>query len=148
MSLRGAQRRGNLTACVTELLRHAHNVVPYGATRNLDAKTWVVRHYPLTNSRSLTHRKDQPMYHTHEMVYIQDVKHYENGGSWTGSWKGVRYRCTPAKDDDGKITSVQVEVWLSNLCYELSQIVETRLFPLTDEGIEQAEHWLEEYHSE
>lgn len=84
------------------------------------------------------------MYHTHEMVYIQDVKHYENGGTWTGSRGKLRFRCSPAKNEDGKTSGVLVEIWFSNLCYELSEIAETRIFDLTDEGIDQAERWLEE----
>lgn len=84
------------------------------------------------------------MYYTHEMVYIQDVKHYENGGTWTGSRGKLRFRCSPAKNEDGKTTGVLVEIWFSNLCYELSTIAETRTFELTDEGIRQAELWLEE----
>lgn len=87
--------------------------------------------------------RKSPMYYTHEMVYIQDVKHYENGGTWTGSRGKLRFRCTPVKEED-KAPGVQVEIWFSNLCYELSEIAETRVFDMTDEGIEQAEHWLEE----
>ena len=48
------------------------------------------------------------------------------------------------KNEDGKTSGVLVEIWFSNLCYELSEIAETRIFDLTDEGIDQAERWLEE----
>lgn len=84
------------------------------------------------------------MYYTHEMVYIQDVKHYKNGGTWTGSSGSLRFRCSPEKNEEGKTPGIVVEIWFSNLCYELSSIAETRIFDMTDEGVRQAELWLEE----
>ena len=88
--------------------------------------------------------KDLIMYYTHEMVYIQDVKHYQNGSTWTGSHGRLRFRCSPSKDENDKTNGVQVEIWFSNLCYELSQVAETHVFDLTDDGIREAELWLEE----
>ena len=86
-------------------------------------------------------RKDKAMYHNHEMVYIQDVLHYQNGATWTGSRGKLRFRCSGVKDESETLI-LQIETWTGQLCYELSEMEEVTTFLLTDEGIEQAEKWL------
>lgn len=82
------------------------------------------------------------MYHTHDKVFIMDLKHYENGGGWLGSWKGLRYKASPIKEE-GQEPKIQVEIWHQDICYELAEIEQTVAFPMTEDGVDQAEHWIQ-----
>jgi hypothetical protein len=48
-----------------------------------------------------------------------------------------------AKEVDSEASSITVEVWHGEKCYELSEIEEQRIFSMKDEGRAELKAWLE-----
>ncbi len=78
-------------------------------------------------------------------IYIPTLLFWENGNTWYGSRRGLRFFIQPVKheDRDGAAT-LDAEIWRGPLAKEFSQVYGRNSFPLSDEGIEQLRTWLAE----
>ena len=73
-------------------------------------------------------------------IEIPTLLLWENGNSWYGSLGSARFFIQP-EPDSGQLT---VQLWRGPLTMELSQILSTAAFPLSEEGLAQTATWLEE----
>ena len=83
-------------------------------------------------------------------IYLPVFHHFENGNIFTGSAGPFRYKITPnvimatPKEVDHAASSIKAEFWRGPLCYELSPIEGERTFPMSPEGREEMQKWLEQ----
>lgn len=75
-------------------------------------------------------------------IEIPTLLFWENGNSWYGSWGDARFFIKPENSEDGKQLAIQF--WRGPLTLELSEILSTAVFPLSEEGLLQTTAWLEE----
>lgn len=73
-----------------------------------------------------------------EKIYVPVLHFFENGNSFTGSFGPLRFFLKPEKD------TIQAQIWHGIYCMEKSEIEQTREFPLTVEGREALQAWLED----
>lgn len=73
-------------------------------------------------------------------IEIPTLLFWENGNSWYGSLGSTRFFIKP----DGSEHQLTVQLWKGPLSMELSEIVATAVFPITEEGLSQTVTWLEE----
>ena len=84
-------------------------------------------------------------------ILIPTMLFWENGNNWYGS-KGlarffirtVQHTPTEETPDITPHTTLDIELWRGPLTKELSEILATASFPLSEEGLEQVVGWLEE----
>ena len=82
-------------------------------------------------------------------VWLPVFHHFENGNVFTGSSGRLRFKITPAvvmanaKEVDHAASSVKAEYWHGPLCYERSEILGEKTFPMTPEGRAEMQAWLE-----
>lgn len=83
-------------------------------------------------------------------IFLPTLHTFENNNIFTGSRGTLRFRIVPAvvmanaKEVDLAASSIQVEYWHGEKCYELSQMEETRTFPMSEEGRAAIRQWLEQ----
>lgn len=83
------------------------------------------------------------------IIYLPVFHHFENGNIFTGSCGNFRYKITPTvvmatqKEVDHAASSIQAEYWHGPLCYELSEIEEAQVFPMSEQGRTELLDWLE-----
>lgn len=78
-----------------------------------------------------------------EHIQIPTMLFWENGNSWYGSLGSARFFIQPERQEDAEETQFSVRLWRGPLAMELSEIIDTASFPLTQEGLEQTTAWLE-----
>ena len=66
-------------------------------------------------------------------IFVPTVHSFENNNIFTGSCGMLRFKLSP-KLDSGMILA---EVWHGLLCYEKSEVEESKEFPMTAEGREE-----------
>ena len=82
-------------------------------------------------------------------IFIPTLHTFENNNIFTGSCGPMRFRIAPtvvmatAKEVDSEASSITVEVWHGEKCYELSEIEEQRVFSMKEEGRAELKAWLE-----
>lgn len=79
-------------------------------------------------------------------VMIPTLLFWENKNSWYGSKGLARFFIKPTdmEQEDGTTqTRLLVELWKGPLTKELSQIITTADFPVSEEGLEETVAWLE-----
>ena len=82
-------------------------------------------------------------------IFIPTLHTFENNNIFTGSCGALRFRIAPdvkmatPKEVDMDASSINVEYWYGEMCYELSRIEETRSFPMSEEGRAELKSWLE-----
>ena len=76
-------------------------------------------------------------------IYIPTLLFWENSNTWYGSKGEARFYIRPVKPDEGEPT-LEAELWRGPLTKELSEILETASFPLSEEGLGRLTAWLEE----
>ncbi|MGE4277575.1 MAG: hypothetical protein AB7E30_10435 [Lawsonibacter sp.] len=83
-------------------------------------------------------------------IMIPTLLFWENGNTWYGSKGATRFFIHPVQhqppedNPEGPIhTTLDVELWPGPLTKELSQIIATASFPLSEEGLSQITAWLE-----
>ena len=82
-------------------------------------------------------------------IYLPVFHHFENGNIFTGSAGPFRYKIIPdvimatPKEVDHAASSIKAEYWRGPLCYELSPIEGEKTFPMSPEGREEMQTWLE-----
>ena len=68
---------------------------------------------------------------------------WENGNSWYGSLGAARFFIRP-ETPEREEKRLTVQLWRGPLTMELSTVLDTAAFPLTEEGLEETAAWLEE----
>ena len=76
-------------------------------------------------------------------IEIPTLLFWENGNSWYGSLGNTRFFIKP-ETPDGQEKQLTVQLWKGPLAMELSEIIATTAFPVTEEGLSQTAPWLEE----
>lgn len=71
-------------------------------------------------------------------LYLPVLSHFENENPWSASSGRLRYLVTPQKDG-----TLLVQTWEGPWAIEFSQIENTEVFPLSEEGQAQLLDWLE-----
>lgn len=77
-------------------------------------------------------------------INIPTLLFWENGNSWYGSLGDARFFIQPDAPKDGQEKQLTVQLWRGPLTMELSEILATATFPITEEGLAQTSAWLEE----
>ena len=86
-----------------------------------------------------------------EPVQIPTLLFWENGNTWYGSKGLARFfihpvTTTPDANQENSIPerTLEVELWRGPLTKQLSEILQTASFPLSDAGIASLTDWLEQ----
>lgn len=77
-------------------------------------------------------------------IEIPTLLFWENGNSWYGSKGQARFFIKPEKPEGEDAPQLTVRLWQGPLCMDLSEIVTTARFPVSEEGLSQTVAWLEE----
>ena len=84
-------------------------------------------------------------------ILIPTMLFWENGNTWYGSKGQARFFIQPVKIEppedqpEGPArTELHIELWRGPLTKELSEIIATAAFPLSEEGLVQTTDWLAE----
>ncbi len=83
-------------------------------------------------------------------IYIPTLLTFANDNIFTGSCGLLRFRISPnivkatPKEVDMEASSIQVELWHGEKCYELSEMEKTQTFPMSEESRQALKTWLEE----
>ena len=86
-----------------------------------------------------------------EDFFIPVLRYFENNNIYTGSSGLMRYRVAPnivmltPKEVNMEESSMTAEYWHGVLCYEKSEIEDSRVFPLSLEGRSDMEQWLKDH---
>ena len=81
-----------------------------------------------------------------EPIMIPTLLFWENGNTWYGSKGIARFFIQPVtvEHEDGTTgRMLQAELWRGPLMMSLSEILETELFPITEDGLADLVAWLE-----
>ena len=83
------------------------------------------------------------------MIYIPTLHTFAMNNIFTGSHGSLRFRIVPkvekngGKEVDMDASSIEVEYWYGDLCYEKSTVEEKQVFPMSEEGRTALKAWLE-----
>ena len=83
-------------------------------------------------------------------IFLPTLHTFENNNIFTGSCASLRFRIAPRvematpKEVDLAKSSMVCELWHGEKCYELSEIEQERVFPMSEEGREALFAWLTE----
>ena len=75
-------------------------------------------------------------------IEIPTLLFWENGNSWYGSMGDARFFIKPESPEEGE-KQLAVQFWRGPLAMNLSEILATAAFPVTEEGLAQTTAWLE-----
>lgn len=82
-----------------------------------------------------------------EPITIPTLLFWENKNTWYGSKGLARFFIKPVNAELPDGTSrwqLQIELWRGPLTKQLSEVIATADFPMTEEGLAQTIDWLEE----
>ena len=83
-------------------------------------------------------------------IYLPTLHWFAMKNSFSGSCGQFRFLAKPEivmatpKEVDFEASSIRCEFWHGPFCYELSTLEGERVFPLSEEGKNAMQHWLEE----
>lgn len=77
-------------------------------------------------------------------IEIPTLLFWENGNCWYGSLGNARFFIKPSSSKDPPEKLLTVQFWQGPLAMELSEILATATFPISEEGLAQTSAWLEE----
>ena len=77
-------------------------------------------------------------------IELPTLLFWENGNSWYGSKGLARFFIKPETPEGAEEPQLSVQLWRGPLCKDLSEILSTASFPVSEEGLQQTTHWLEE----
>lgn len=77
-------------------------------------------------------------------IEIPTLLFWENGNSWYGSLGSARFFIQPEVPDEAGEKRLSVRLWKGPLTMELSEIIASAAFPVTEDGLTQTAAWLEE----
>ena len=78
----------------------------------------------------------------HPDFYLPNLATLQNDNAWLGSFHGLRFRVKP--DVKADPPTVEALVWYGELCFELSTVEASAVFPLDEVGYAQVLAWLDE----
>lgn len=84
--------------------------------------------------------KEAQQLHT---IEIPTLLFWENGNSWYGSLGNARFFIKPEAPEEGQDKQLIVRFWRGPLAMDLSEILATASFPVSEEGLTQTTVWLE-----
>ena len=82
-------------------------------------------------------------------IFLPTLHTFAMDNQFTGSCGNLRFKIVPtvekltAKEVDMEKSTIFVELWHGPLCYEKSEIEQSRTFPMSQEGIADIKAWLE-----
>lgn len=85
-----------------------------------------------------------------EPLFLPTLHTFENNNVFTGSYGSLRFRIEPsvmqisAHEIDNSKSSMKVEYWHGQFCYEKSEMEGEAVFPMSEEGREAMRRFLEE----
>ena len=84
-------------------------------------------------------------------LYIPTLHTFAMENTFTGSYGALRFRIVPevvklegSKEIDFTKSTIVAEFWHGPFCYEKSEMEGHEVFPMTEEGREAMQKWLEE----
>ena len=77
-------------------------------------------------------------------IFLPTLPHWEFGNNWSGSCGTMRFFITTSDAEDGEGKQMLAELWTRDVCRELAEVLESRVFPCTREGLDAMRVWLEE----
>jgi len=86
-----------------------------------------------------------------EKVFLPVLHSFENNNIFTGSCGALRYKITPMitmktqKEVDLEASTMKGEVWHGPFRYEKSTIEDERVFPISQQGREDLQDWLDSH---
>lgn len=84
-----------------------------------------------------------------EEIYLPTLHYFENKNRFSGSYGLLRFMLTPevvmktAKEVDLEASSICGQLWHGLYCLEKSQVEQEQIFPMSQEGLQQLQAWLE-----
>ena len=82
-------------------------------------------------------------------IYLPTLHAFAMDNIFTGSWGALRFRAVPnvvmatAKEVDFAASSITVQLWHGEFCYEMSTVEKEETFPMTEDGRRHMKTWLE-----
>jgi len=77
-------------------------------------------------------------------IEIPTLLFWENGNSWYGSLGNARFFIKPETPEGSEEQQLSVRLWRGPLTMDLSEIIATAAFPVTEDGLAQTAVWLAE----
>ena len=80
-------------------------------------------------------------------IMLPTLLFWENKNTWYGSKGLARFyiKTASVEQEDGQtLQMLEIELWRGPLTKELSEIIATVSFPVSEEGLEQTVSWLEQ----
>ena len=77
-------------------------------------------------------------------IEIPTLLFWENGNSWYGSLGSARFFIKPETPEGAEEQQLSVRLWRGPLTMDLSEIIATAAFPVTEDGLAQTAAWLAE----
>lgn len=77
-------------------------------------------------------------------IEIPTLLFWENGNSWYGSLGSARFFIKPETPEGLEEQQLSVRLWRGPLTMDLSEIIATAAFPVTEDGLAQTAAWLAE----
>ena len=84
-------------------------------------------------------------------LYIPTLHTFAMENTFTGSYGALRFRIVPevvklegSKEIDFTKSTIVAEFWHGPFCYEKSEMEGREVFPMTEDGREAMQKWLEE----
>ena len=80
-------------------------------------------------------------------IMLPTLLFWENKNTWYGSKGLARFyiKTASVEQEDGQtLQMLEIELWRGPLTKELSEIIATASFPVSEEGLEQTVSWLEQ----
>lgn len=77
-------------------------------------------------------------------IELPTLLFWENGNSWYGSCGQARFFIKPGQTEGEDSPQLHIQLWRGPLCMDLSEILSTAQFPVSEEGLCQTVAWLEE----
>lgn len=87
--------------------------------------------------------------------YLPNLYTFQNGNAFFGSFRGLRFLVKPVDNEKDGVKKLDKDckkvfdccTWYGEFCLEESEVVDTALFPLDEEGYPQVVEWLDaQYH--
>jgi hypothetical protein len=81
-------------------------------------------------------------------MYLPTLHWFANKNTFSGSCGNFRYMIKPnvvmatGKEVNFPESSIGCEYWHGPFCYELSTMEDSKVFPLSDEGLAELKQWL------
>ena len=76
-------------------------------------------------------------------IYLPTLLFWENGNSWYGSLGQARFFLKPETLEGEDAPQITARLWRGPLAMEVSEILDTARFPVSQEGLEAVAAWLE-----